>query len=211
MKEAKKNNKNTKVKKEKTTKVKEKECVCEPEHKYDCGCDCKDCKCGWGISFKLGYKSCGCCCKKSMLDCFIDVVKRYSTAKGRLSRHDFWSFFLIYVIFSCLVSLFGSILGSIEFVLIFQALTLLPFLGAIVRRLHDVGRSMIWIVLPIILPIYVISINQNILSFTENARLPLLSANLMISYIDIAFVFILFFLLICKGDCKANKYGEIEE
>lgn len=82
---------------------------------------------------------------------FVEAVKRailenYCNFQGRASRSEFWWFILFYLIIQLILQcIFGReswgylISGS----LVGLAL-LLPYLGIIVRRLHDIGKSGWW-------------------------------------------------------------------
>lgn len=77
---------------------------------------------------------------------FIKCIKQYADFKGRARRQEFWMFTLFYCLASILVSmiflpLFGSLL---------MLGLLVPSLAVNVRRLHDVGKSGLWILLYLI-------------------------------------------------------------
>jgi uncharacterized membrane protein YhaH (DUF805 family) len=88
----------------------------------------------------------------TVIEYFIGATKKYGVFKGRARRKEFWSFYLVSVVISLpLVFLdyqlgtfnpeFGiGILGGIYGVCIF-----LPSLALTVRRLHDTGRSGVWV------------------------------------------------------------------
>lgn len=84
----------------------------------------------------------------------IDYVKKafnnYVNFKGRATRPEFWWFFLFimigYFLFAILTrvsSFFGIIL------IIFYLAILLPYLAVAVRRIHDVGKSGWFFLIPI--------------------------------------------------------------
>ena len=82
---------------------------------------------------------------------------------GRASRRQFWTFFLINVLIATapLATLVDPHYGILSFVVIpFAALWLLlmaiPLLAVGCRRMHDIGRSGIWFVLGIIIPLFAI-------------------------------------------------------
>jgi len=62
--------------------------------------------------------------------------KKYATFDGRASRSEFWYFFLFDVGGSIIVSFIHPAIYAI-----FVLVTLLPFIAAGCRRMHDVGRS----------------------------------------------------------------------
>ncbi|HEY4250358.1 MAG TPA: DUF805 domain-containing protein [Roseomonas sp.] len=74
------------------------------------------------------------------------VFANYANFSGRASRAEYWHF----VLFNILVSVIASILDGVIFapMLGFMPLTLVcllamivPSLGVLVRRLHDIGKS----------------------------------------------------------------------
>ncbi len=84
---------------------------------------------------------------------FTDVVKRYVDFNGRARRKELWMYALFYFIGSIIVGILdrvvgldyqngGGVLGSIYWVAL-----LLPSLGVQARRLHDTGRSPLWLLL----------------------------------------------------------------
>lgn len=89
------------------------------------------------------------------------TFQQYATFSGRASRREYWTFFLVNFAVSFLLGLLD---GSGEvgwFSTIFSLATFLPSLAVAVRRMHDVGKSG-WFIL---IPIYNI-----ILTLTEGDR-----------------------------------------
>lgn len=78
---------------------------------------------------------------------YLAVLKNYVGFSGRAGRREFWMFYLINAIILIALSLLFSLtrepLLYIPFFLYLVAV-LLPTLAAIVRRLHDTGRSGWW-------------------------------------------------------------------
>jgi uncharacterized membrane protein YhaH (DUF805 family) len=77
----------------------------------------------------------------------MEAVKRFWTTwsyKGRASRSEFWFAFLAYCI--C-----GGVLGAIadEMGALFNIAAFWPFICVSARRLHDVGKSGWWQIVPI--------------------------------------------------------------
>ena len=79
-----------------------------------------------------------------------DIQANYCNFSGRASRSEFWWFmlflFIVQVCLNCLTLIVGSTVGSILSGLV-GLLLLLPDLGVMARRLHDVGRSAWWLLL----------------------------------------------------------------
>ena len=70
---------------------------------------------------------------------------KYAVFDGRSPRSEVWSFVLFYVLVNFLA---GALAGDVLIVRIVVALALfLPMLSVQVRRLHDVGRSGLWVLI----------------------------------------------------------------
>ena len=127
----------------------------------ECMTECSDC----GVSISANAKRCPHCGAKgkfapldygdAIYDCF---CRKYFYFKGRSRRSEVFPF-LILVGMMCGTLIYfkqdGAPSGgpSPEWLPFF--ITLLPTLGAIVRRLHDIGRSGWWVLLPIVGEIFI--------------------------------------------------------
>jgi uncharacterized membrane protein YhaH (DUF805 family) len=79
----------------------------------------------------------------------LKCLKQFADFKGRARRKEYWMFTLFNLIFSVLVNIitvFGNIpdLGTI-----FYLVMLIPSLAVAVRRVHDVGKSGWYLLIPI--------------------------------------------------------------
>ncbi len=87
----------------------------------------------------------------SGFDYFVKVLKNYTNFEGRARRSEYWYFTLFSIIISIVLSFadvaIGSELGIIG--LIFSLGTLLPSIAVAIRRMHDVGKSGWYILIPI--------------------------------------------------------------
>ncbi len=93
------------------------------------------------------------------MEWFLKVVKEhYADFNGRARRKEYWMYMLIYVIMmtvlqvvAIILALISGILGTIIGVIIaLLSLALLaPSLAVFVRRMHDVGKSGWFILIPI--------------------------------------------------------------
>lgn len=175
-------------------------CTCGCDSDCTCGCCCKDCKCK--------------CCKKSMFDCYVEVIENYINFCGRLSRRGYWSFFLMNILLFIAVIFVDAIVGGSGFVTVTYILLMtIPSISAIIRRLHDTGRNMAWFIVPIfVLPLYVITTNNFIFSIpdglSDGVQNAILQINFVLSIIDLILSFVVTFFMIQKGDCGENKYGQ---
>ncbi len=78
------------------------------------------------------------------MEYFMDAIKRYAEFSGRARRKQYWMFILFYFIFSIVVSIVDSILGTAFLGMIFGLAMLVPSLAIGARRLHDTGRTGWW-------------------------------------------------------------------
>lgn len=81
---------------------------------------------------------------------FVDTLtNHYFDFNGRVGRTQFWWYVLVVVVLAILVGIIGSITTRLISSLFSLAL-LLPNLGMGVRRLHDVGKPGIYVLLPLV-------------------------------------------------------------
>lgn len=90
---------------------------------------------------------------------YIDVLKKYAVFSGRARRAEFWYFFLFSAIISIFLAVIDEFMGwnfemggeNLGFVsTLYYIAVLLPYLGVIIRRLHDTARSGLWILIAFI-------------------------------------------------------------
>lgn len=75
-------------------------------------------------------------------------LKKFFTFKGRARRSEFWWFALFVLIVSNVLLFLSGLVPAIAYVsALFSLCMLIPQLAALTRRLHDVGRSGIWVAL----------------------------------------------------------------
>jgi len=86
---------------------------------------------------------------------YIAVLKKYAVFSGRARRKEYWMFFLFNVIIMFILGtiegMTGIGSGTNKGILsnIYQLAILLPSLAVGVRRVHDVGKSWGFILIPI--------------------------------------------------------------
>ena len=82
---------------------------------------------------------------------YLEVLKRYADFNGRARRKEYWMFFLFhFIIYYGLIIIAIAVspkLMAIAFIYIIA--TMLPTLGVGVRRMHDVGKSGWYLLIPI--------------------------------------------------------------
>ena len=83
------------------------------------------------------------------------VLQKYAVFTGRARRKEYWMFFLFNMIASFLVGIISGIMmgtGSTDFDLLgtlYSVAVLLPSIAVGVRRMHDVGKSGWFLLIPI--------------------------------------------------------------
>ncbi|MFA7626698.1 MAG: DUF805 domain-containing protein [Candidatus Kapaibacterium sp.] len=82
------------------------------------------------------------------MDWYLKVLKQYSDFGGRARRKEYWMFVLFNVIFAIAASIIDSIIGINIFMglygifyTLYMLAVLIPSIAVSVRRLHDIGKS----------------------------------------------------------------------
>lgn len=89
-----------------------------------------------------------------IMNWYLEVLKKYADFSGRARRKEFWMFVLFNFIFSVVASIIDYLIGTTNilgnyglFNLIYALAVLIPSIAVSVRRLHDVGKSGVMILL----------------------------------------------------------------
>jgi uncharacterized membrane protein YhaH (DUF805 family) len=80
---------------------------------------------------------------------FIDVLKKYATFSGRARRSEYWYFILFSNLISFALLFLDGGLGTEFLSTIFSLGVLVPTIAVAVRRMHDVGKSGWFLLIPI--------------------------------------------------------------
>ncbi len=86
---------------------------------------------------------------------YLTVLKKYATFSGRARRKEYWMFVLFNIIFSIIISVIDGIISGGNYEkngiigTIYSLALLIPSLAVAVRRMHDVGKSGWFILIPI--------------------------------------------------------------
>jgi uncharacterized membrane protein YhaH (DUF805 family) len=80
---------------------------------------------------------------------YLDVLKNYAKFDGRARRKEYWMFFLFNLIISLVVSFITTLIGIPLLANIYSLALLVPSIAVGVRRMHDVGKSGWFILIPI--------------------------------------------------------------
>ncbi|MDD2720691.1 MAG: DUF805 domain-containing protein [Gallionella sp.] len=82
---------------------------------------------------------------------YLEVLKKYAVFEGRARRTEYWMFFLFNFIIGVALAILELALGGHDLLVnVYQAAVLVPSIAVAVRRMHDIGRSGWWILLPIV-------------------------------------------------------------
>ena len=88
---------------------------------------------------------------------FIKVVSNYANFNGRARRKEFWMYYLFFLIFYLAVVMLDLVFGAAMddynfclFKLVYVIGLILPTYAVSVRRLHDVGKSAVWLLISFI-------------------------------------------------------------
>lgn len=80
---------------------------------------------------------------------YIKVLKNYANFNGRARRSEYWYFFLFNVIISMALTYIGAAVGFALLGNIYSLAVLVPGIAVGVRRMHDVGKSGWFLLIPI--------------------------------------------------------------
>jgi uncharacterized membrane protein YhaH (DUF805 family) len=77
---------------------------------------------------------------------YLKALKNFIYFKGRAQRKEYWTFVLVNVLISVVLLVIQLSIGLDDWLTrLFSYLVFLPSTSALVRRLHDTGRSGKWI------------------------------------------------------------------
>ena len=77
------------------------------------------------------------------------VLQNYSAFSGRARRSEYWYFFLFNVIISFVLGFIGGLAKMPLISTIYTLAVLIPSIAVGVRRMHDVGKSGWFLLIPI--------------------------------------------------------------
>jgi uncharacterized membrane protein YhaH (DUF805 family) len=137
---------------------------------------------------------------------FLDTVtNHYMDFNGRVGRAQFWYYVLVMAVISVGVSIVASVTTHLLSTL-FSLAVLLPNLGMNVRRLHDVGRPGIWVLLLAIPALLMILIGVLVvMSFGLLFGLVFLIP--LIWLVMLAGIAVMIYFCVQPGDAGPNTYG----
>lgn len=80
---------------------------------------------------------------------YFDVLKRYADFNGRARRKEYWMFMLFNIIVSYTLAFIGIKMEFPMLSSIYSLAVFLPSVGVAIRRMHDVGKSGWYCIIPI--------------------------------------------------------------
>ncbi len=80
---------------------------------------------------------------------FISVLKNYAKFDGRARRAEYWYFTLFSTLISVLLSVLSYTIGILYLDTVYSLAVFIPSLAVGVRRMHDVGKSGWYLLIPI--------------------------------------------------------------
>lgn len=91
------------------------------------------------------------------MEWYFRVLAKYAVFRGRARRKEYWFYILFNVIFSIILAIVDMSMDTFDpktgvglFGTIYAAALILPSMAVTVRRLHDIGRSGWWMLIPIV-------------------------------------------------------------
>jgi uncharacterized membrane protein YhaH (DUF805 family) len=80
---------------------------------------------------------------------YLKVLQNYATFSGRARRSEYWYFFLFNVIIAIVLGIVSGMMGTTILSNIYSLAVLIPGIAVGVRRMHDVGKSGWFLLIPI--------------------------------------------------------------
>ncbi|MFM2101863.1 MAG: putative cytochrome, partial [Bacteroidota bacterium] len=89
------------------------------------------------------------CFEKKKMNYYTKVLKNYATFSGRARRSEYWYFVLFNIIISIVLGLIGGMLELGFLSNLYSLFIIVPSIAVGVRRMHDVGKSGWFLLIPI--------------------------------------------------------------
>ncbi|MVM37186.1 DUF805 domain-containing protein [Spirosoma sp. HMF3257] len=90
----------------------------------------------------------------SIVDNYVAVLKKYNDFQGRARRSEYWYFFLVNIVVTQVLNytnifLFGGSTLIAWVLMLVNLAILVPSVAVAIRRMHDVGKSGWYVLIPI--------------------------------------------------------------
>jgi uncharacterized membrane protein YhaH (DUF805 family) len=79
---------------------------------------------------------------------FIYALKNYNNFSSRSRRREYWTYILFFYLFAFIVTVADALIGQQIFLSIYFLLMVVPSIAVGVRRMHDVGKSGWFLLVP---------------------------------------------------------------
>lgn len=80
---------------------------------------------------------------------YLTVLQKYAQFNGRARRKEYWMFALVNLIISFILGFVSGLIGFAHLSTVYSVAVLLPAIAVGIRRMHDVGKSGWFILIPI--------------------------------------------------------------
>tara|TARA_B100001113_G_C20918838_1_gene539152 strand:+ start:15 stop:344 length:330 start_codon:yes stop_codon:yes gene_type:complete len=80
---------------------------------------------------------------------YLKVLKNYAVFNGRARRKEYWMFVLFNTIISFVIGFIGGASGLDFLSGVYSLIVFIPSIAVAIRRMHDVGKSGWFILIPI--------------------------------------------------------------
>ncbi|MGZ8998143.1 MAG: DUF805 domain-containing protein [Allosphingosinicella sp.] len=137
----------------------------------------------------------------SVFESALQGLKRYGDFRGRSSREEFWSFLGLVIVIQAAAGFVGLLFGVGPLLSgLVSALLIIPQIAVAVRRLHDVGKSGMELLVPCVMFVALP------LAFAFRGILPQIVALGFLGMTLVVFANLLR-LFLKKGQIVPNRYG----
>jgi uncharacterized membrane protein YhaH (DUF805 family) len=83
------------------------------------------------------------------MEWFLKVLRQYADFNGRARRKEYWMFVLFNTIFAFIFGFVCGLIGAPDLAQLYSLAVLIPSIAVGVRRMHDVGKSGWFLLIPI--------------------------------------------------------------
>lgn len=80
---------------------------------------------------------------------YVEVLKKYAVFNGRARRSEYWYFVLFNMIIAIALAVLGKIIQTNIVYNLYSLAVFLPGIAVGVRRMHDIGKSGWFLLIPI--------------------------------------------------------------
>lgn len=100
------------------------------------------------------------------MEWYVGVLKKYAVFTGRARRKEYWMFVLFNILILIGLGIVEGILGLSAqgrggpLVLVYRLAVLVPAIAVGIRRMHDIGKSGWWLLVPILNIVYLATAGQ---------------------------------------------------